>query len=209
MKLACLLVAFLGLLVAPDAWADPKPPKNANEVIPGLWQGARPKAGKYGFDVVVLAADEYQPKDDKFPDAWVVRARLSDVKNPETKTWPQAIAAAIEVAQALREGKTALVTCGQGYNRSGLVTALALRLLDYSVDEAVRLIRAARGQNGLRNRTFLRFVRAFDPQDHVVPQTLPEDSRLICFLFVHRINAPRGSNRNFRSLMQKAIRKCP
>jgi hypothetical protein len=163
------LVAFLIADVGVTAPLKVPKPGKAHEVIPGLWQGARLSPGSYAFDVIVFGADEWQPKAAKFPGSTLVYARLSDVKKPSKKSLHEAVAAAEVVADAYRAGKTVIVTCGQGYNRSGLITALALIILGHDAEDVIALIRKTRGRSALRNRAFLRFVRAFKPPDPSIP----------------------------------------
>ena len=170
--LIVLMLSLVGFTHADAAMADEttkpkrkhkaKPP---SEIIDGLWQGPRLKHGVYSedYEVIVFGADEWQPKAKFYPGSEAVYARLSDIPKPTAKSFDEAVEAASEVADAIHEGKTVLVTCGQGYNRSGLVTALALIMLGYDTEEAIALIRERRGKSALRNRAFLRFVRAFVP----------------------------------------------
>jgi protein-tyrosine phosphatase len=108
---------------------------DADEISPGLWQGSVPPRGrklrKAGFDVVVLAAREWQLYDDVFEDIEVIRAPLDDKEvEPITRNDLRgALQAARQVAEAVAQGKKCLVTCAAGLNRSGLVTALTLHLL--------------------------------------------------------------------------------
>jgi protein-tyrosine phosphatase len=100
---------------------------DANEIAPGLWQGSKPPEGpalqRAGFDVVVLCAQEYQPAAPAFPDVRVIHAPMDD--RPHVPV-PEAHKAAQAVAAHVRAGRRVLVTCFMGWNRSGLVTALAL-----------------------------------------------------------------------------------
>lgn len=140
-----------------------KMPKSANEVLPCLWQGSKPPPGHYVFDTIVFGAGEWQPSVALYPGSTAVYAELSDIPKPTKKSMREAVEAARKVAEAYRSGRSVLITCGQGYNRSGLVMALALRMMGYTAPEAVALIRRARGPVALRNKAFLRFVFAFSP----------------------------------------------
>lgn len=98
---------------------------DADRIAPRLWQGARPPTGptlaQRGFDVLVLCAF-YQPPAEEFPGVRVARAPMHDAYAiPDV-----AFAAAKLVAAHLAAGHRVLVTCEQGLNRSGLVSALAL-----------------------------------------------------------------------------------
>jgi hypothetical protein len=137
---------------------------NANQVIPGLWQGAAPQPGSYPVDILVLSAQSYQPAADQFPGVQVLRVPLRDVeKLPDQETLQTAIKVAAQVAEAIRNGKKVLVTCQKGWNRSGFIDGLVLRILGASPDDTVRLLRAARGSDALSNPVFEAYVRAFQP----------------------------------------------
>lgn len=135
---------------------------DANPVLRNLWQGSALKPGHYDFDLIVLAAAELQLKADQFPGSQVLHVPLRDVYLTDVvrEQLPRAIEAAKIVARFVRAGKRVLVTCAAGWNRSGLVTALSLRLLGYSADEAILLVKHARGPNALGNEVFQRQIRA-------------------------------------------------
>ncbi len=135
--------------------------RNASEAIPRLWQGALVPPGRIsGVDVLVLCAMEHQPHSAQLPGVrvMVVHAPLDDAK-PTLEEIITARQAAVHVARELRRGRRVLVTCAQGRNRSGLVTALALRYLGVTADEAIRLIRRARGANALSNPHFVDVIK--------------------------------------------------
>lgn len=64
------------------------------------------------------------------------------------------------VVAALAEGGNVLVHCQAGINRSNLISALALRKMGYSTDDAINLLRTQRGEIVLANKTFERFLRS-------------------------------------------------
>jgi hypothetical protein len=68
--------------------------------------------------------------------------------------------AARAVAAALREGRSTLVRCHSGYNRSGLVAAQALIELGRSPDQAIGLIRRGRSPWALNNEVFVDYLTA-------------------------------------------------
>jgi hypothetical protein len=165
-RLAAAAIASLALLAA-NADADRRRhhrPPPASEVLDGvLWQGPRLPPGDYSsrWDVIVFTAGEWQPAPDRFPNVEAVYARLTDEPRPRPRAMRQALEAAERVAEAVRAGRRVLVTCGQGYNRSGLVTGLAMRMLGYDADDIVLILRERRGVHALRNRAFLRAVRSY------------------------------------------------
>jgi hypothetical protein len=175
---------------------------DANEVIPRLWQGGKPAPGQYSFDLIVLAADEYQPSAEKFPGAQVLHVPLPDdwrglTTAARAALYASATKAGETVAAWYRAGKNVLVTCGAGLNRSGLVNGLALRNLGYSGDDAVALIQRARGPRALAGRTFARFITQYQPPKVAAPTSpkvvAPKPSRLVPFLAGAAIVAVAGS----------------
>lgn len=86
---------------------------------------------KAGYKVLVLCADEYQPPRDFFRGLDdVIYAPNDDGYRPFSPLQKViATMAAGRVADFVRQKKNVLVTCMQGRNRSGLVSALALHNL--------------------------------------------------------------------------------
>lgn len=136
-----------------------------DKVAPRLYQGPKPAPGRYNIDVLVLMAEEYQPRSHNFPGVKaVVHAPIDDA--PSTGVKPhehESIQrAASFVAAALRDGRTVLVTCNMGLNRSGVVSALALRQAypEMTADDAIARVRNARGKWALSNPHFEKIVRS-------------------------------------------------
>lgn len=149
-------------------------PSFAHNVLGGLWIGNAPpilSAHERGtnsralasFDTIVLCAREYQPEAGLFGGQEVIHAPMDDNFEFMTKECAETAArAARNVIARISEGSQVLVTCLAGRNRSGLVCALALcfgpeRL---SSNDAIRLVRDARGQHALRNPLFVRFLES-------------------------------------------------
>jgi protein-tyrosine phosphatase len=65
---------------------------------------------------------------------------------------------AVLAAEAVRAGRSTLVRCHVGYNRSGLVVAQALVELGMDVSEAITLVRAKRSPRALHNEVFVRYL---------------------------------------------------
>lgn len=133
---------------------------DANRLIERFWIGSAPSAdkdlGACGFDTVVLCAEEYQPRK-AFGSASTVHAGFDDAKI-DPRTVYVATRAAEEVARRWRRGERVLVTCMAGRNRSGLVSALALkRLGGMSGHKALRHVQAMR-PNALSNPDFAQFL---------------------------------------------------
>lgn len=141
-------------------------PSVAFRVKDKLWIGNAPPIGHHvaqHFEALVLSAIEYQPVG-CFPKVSVMGVQLRDDGSPMTRQEMElAVKAAGRVIQWLKAGKSVLVTCHMGLNRSGLICALALCKgpAGMKPGEAVRTVRAARGPDALRNRDFLRFLSDF------------------------------------------------
>lgn len=102
---------------------------DGHEIVPGLWMGSKPTPGaslrSRGFDILVLCAVEHQPSAEWFPGVEIARIHLDDAELPGAHAL-QASALGGQLAREIKRGARVLVTCRQGRNRSGLVTALAL-----------------------------------------------------------------------------------
>lgn len=111
---------------------------DAHEIVPTIWQGAMPQPADVDpdrFRLLVLMAHAYEyrpgaPDAAHYPGPRVVHAPIDDdgVSVSEADG-AAALVVAVEVARYARAGHRVLVTCRLGLNRSGLVSALALRAL--------------------------------------------------------------------------------
>lgn len=141
------------------------PRYQAHKLADRLYQGGYPPAGtslhEAGIDVLVLCAMEWQdPDGTAYPGLTVIRAggdddtRLHRVM-PYVGLWQHA---ARLVVRHLKDGKTVLVTCMQGRNRSGMVSAHVLReLTGASGADIVKHIQARR-PGALFNPTFVSYI---------------------------------------------------
>jgi len=133
----------------------------ASLITPNLYQGSKPPQGSHvalaGFHVLVLTAMEYQPPKRMFPSVSVLYAPLDDAELTP-REWTLAKRAALQVARALRDGKKVLVTCQQGRNRSGLVTAMALHMLTGKSGVSIVKHIQARRADALTNDSFTRAI---------------------------------------------------
>ena len=131
-----------------------------NEVVPGLFMGGHDVRSQSPtacvvtdeFDLVVslTAREGYGPS----PGVEHVVARLADaVLDAPGAARVRELGAL--VAAAVRADRRVLVRCSGGLNRSGVVVAEALVDLGHSPDDAVRLVRAARGPWALTNPAFV------------------------------------------------------
>jgi len=138
-----------------------------NEVVPGLSMGGHDVRSQSPtacvvdaeFDLVVslTAREGYGPG----PGVEHVVARLADaVLDPPNAARVRELGGL--VATAVGEGRSVLVRCSGGLNRSGVVVAEALVQLGHSPDEAIRAVRAARGPWALTNPGFVSYLTATD-----------------------------------------------
>ena len=123
--------------------------------------------GEY-FDLIVLCAEEFQPHRSLIlrPDS---RTRVVYAPNDDAELTEEqlmiATRAADQVAGAFLQGKKVLVTCWEGRNRSGLVTALALHMLSGAGGNVVsRLVRARRRVPALTSPSFDRVLTSIRPR---------------------------------------------
>lgn len=136
-----------------------------NEVVPGLWQGGTGvRSGSLSacvvtdqFDSVVslASATGYGPNEGvthevfRFADAaldYFHEQRIGELAD--------------HVVGELERGRKVLVRCTGGLNRSGLIIALALIKQGRTPDEAIDLVRAARGPWALCNGAFVTYLRS-------------------------------------------------
>ncbi|MFC7493973.1 MULTISPECIES: protein-tyrosine phosphatase family protein [unclassified Nocardioides] len=139
-----------------------------NEVVPGLWQGGHDVRSQSAtacvvgaeFDLVVSLAtrDGHGPADGVDH----VVLRIADA-TLDPGTAARVDVAARQVAEAVAGGRRVLVRCSGGLNRSGLVVAGALVRMGHRPDDAIALVRAARGPWALTNPGFVDHVRGLVP----------------------------------------------
>ncbi|MFJ4688826.1 protein phosphatase [Streptomyces sp. NPDC091377] len=144
----------------------PAPDSAWSEIVPGLWMGGHEYRGPSGQLRSAVARDEF--------DLVQTLLRLpghGPDPGVEHQVWPipdgpldgTQLAGVIRLAQAtsdaLEAGRTVLVRCFAGYNRSGLVVAQALLHQGHSPDQAIRLIRTRRSPWALHNDLFVEYLR--------------------------------------------------
>lgn len=154
--------------------------KGADRVAQGLWQGSLPPTGtalaKAGFDMVVLAAAEFQPDGRSFDGVTVLHAPLHD--GPlDPRSAGLAYIASVVVGDALDRGERVLVTCQMGLNRSGLIVAMTLRGKGIEPSEVIAMVRRARGGNALTNPHFV--AEILHPNSMMLPASMIARRRAI------------------------------
>ncbi|GGW57699.1 protein-tyrosine phosphatase family protein [Streptomyces griseoloalbus] len=145
----------------------PAPDSPYDEIVPGLWMGGHEFRGPAGqlesavvnqqFDLVqtLLRLPGHGPDPGIEHRVWPI---------PDGPLDGTQLAGVIRLAEAACEaldgGRTVLVRCYHGYNRSGLVVAHALMRQGSTADAAIRLIRARRSSWALHNELFVDYLRA-------------------------------------------------
>lgn len=130
---------------------------DVTEIAPRVFQGSAPPPGhevrRAGFNLLVLAAYEYQPKAVVFGIP-VIHAPMDDDKLTSSQ-WLQVVNTARTVAKRVQAGDKTLITCQAGLNRSGIITAVTLHLLTgVAGSRIVRMIQAKR-EHALCNKSFV------------------------------------------------------
>lgn len=138
---------------------------SANRVVRRLYQGSDPPYGsalaRQQFHCLVLCALEHQDPPHNYPGLEVLHCPLDDnFEKPVTRREARMIlSTAQEVLRRWQRGQRILIVCHQGRNRSGLVMAHTLCLGGNSADQAINLIRRARGPDALSNPQFVKHIR--------------------------------------------------
>lgn len=136
-------------------------PIDAHRILPKLWIGSYPRVPetRNHFDAVVLCAQELQEL--PYSGVHVVKAPMDDA-TPTARELKTAVSAAQTVHALRKRDKRVLVTCAQGVNRSGFVTALAMMLEGYNPEDALYCIRKYRhppiGMMPLSNPAFVQVL---------------------------------------------------
>jgi protein-tyrosine phosphatase len=141
---------------------------DASLIYLGLYQGGCPAEHEgttnirdAGMAALVLMAGEYQPDASRFPGVEVLHAPIED-SNVTPELWEAADRVSDQVVQRLGREVSVLVTCYEGRNRSGLVCALVLHKLGYSVEDSIDRVRRGRGLRALANPYFTMALRSLD-----------------------------------------------
>jgi protein-tyrosine phosphatase len=133
-----------------------------DRIAPGLYLGGH--LNSCGpFDVVVLAAQEFQEK--PRGRCRIIHAPFNDTHRPSREEVLTALKAAKKVRSELRHGRQVLVTCAAGINRSALIVALVLMMEGASARQAIRRIRARRRGTiiqPLSNPAFIQVLKKYE-----------------------------------------------
>lgn len=145
---------------------------NADKVGKNLWVGGLPTdpgAVSENFDALVLAARDHQEifPVHKYPKTRLILAPLDDdpysTKGMSAEQQALALRAALDVHKLNSQGKTVLVTCAAGVNRSALIAGLAMVISGDSAQQAIDRIRKHRkpptGSIPLFNPHFRKMLR--------------------------------------------------
>ena len=137
---------------------------DASAVARRLWIGGVPPFDRdLPFQVLVLCALEHQPEALAFR-GQVIRCPITDGPlSPRETQW--ALDAARGVGSALAGGKTVLVTCHAGRNRSALVAGLGLGMVTrMKPEQIVTLVRTKRSLLAFSNPHFVRLLSVYTPK---------------------------------------------
>jgi hypothetical protein len=148
-----------------------EPADPPTEMVPGLWHGGCPVdfgwVRETGIDTVVDLADPdaYPPADDIEGLAYLKCPLVDGEQVPDPVL---TLGLAHLVADLVRQGRTALVHCTFGRNRSGLVMSLLVReLLQCTGADALAHVQQRR-RGTVNNEGFAEWLRALpapDPTD--------------------------------------------
>lgn len=143
----------------------PEPHDPWNEVSPGLWMGGHHWTDDAGSSHAAIVVQEFDlvislftlPGHGPGPRIEHVVAEIPDspLIGDQILTVQQLARTA---AQAVRDGRSVLVRCNAGYNRSGLVVAQTLIELGHKAPEAVETVRQKRSPFALNNQLFVDYL---------------------------------------------------
>lgn len=135
---------------------------DASNITRRLWIGGQPPFDRDlpDFDVVVLCAQEIQPRGTPF------HGRTIHCPLPDALLSHQELCTALmggkRVAEELADGKRVLVTCAMGRNRSALVAGLGMaRVYRLSAPQIMEIIRQRRHPDCLSNPYFVKVMNKF------------------------------------------------
>lgn len=128
-----------------------------------LWIGGYKAPDHLSFkpDLWIHCAEEIRPSKRKAHE--VIWLKLDD-DDWDWRAHPEEVKPIMEIAakglDAIHEGKSVVVTCHMGLNRSGMVTGLIMAGLGFSPGEILALLRSLRHEDVLCNTDFEELVVA-------------------------------------------------
>ncbi|MFJ8011115.1 protein phosphatase [Streptomyces sp. NPDC096339] len=142
---------------------DPRDPWN--EITAGLWMGGHHWTDPLGEGHAAVVGTEFGLVISLFsrpghgPDPGIEHLVAEMPDRPLTAGQIHTVQQlARTAALAVRTGRTVLVRCHSGYNRSGLVVAQALIELGWETATAIDTIRKKRSSSALNNRIFEEYL---------------------------------------------------
>ncbi|MFE2149225.1 protein phosphatase [Streptomyces lavendulae] len=143
----------------------PDPHAPWNEITAGLWMGGHHWTDPLGNSHSAVVGTEFGLVISLFsrpghgPDSGIEHLVVEMPDRPLTAEQIRAVQQlSCTAAQAVRTGRTVLVRCHSGYNRSGLVVAQALIELGWETTAAIETIRKKRSPMALNNRIFEEYL---------------------------------------------------
>jgi len=147
-----------------------------SEILSGLWLG-----GTDDFDTIDYEANTFGPREitkKEFevvvtlyawarPVDWFVEEVRYGFYDDSSDNFDEA--AVLRVAKYAHEqwksGKSVLVRCQAGINRSGLVMGIVLMMEGYTAEQAIELMRSKRSSSVLINRSFENYLKELKLND--------------------------------------------
>jgi protein-tyrosine phosphatase len=141
---------------------------NYSWIVPNLAQGNFPGTAARAFeafDVVVLCAEEHQPRWKSPRGKYLFKLPLDDdpYQSVPYDVGNGVLRTALAAGSYHMHGHPLITTCHQGHNRSGICTGIIL--MDYygmSASEAIDLIRERRNDDCIGNPMFEQFLHNLD-----------------------------------------------
>lgn len=143
----------------------PAPGAPWNEIRPGLWMGGHYWTDSAGELQAAVVRDEFDLVISLYTQpghgpAGRVEHRVAEMPDAALSAFQidQVRQLAVVAATAVRTGRTTLVRCHAGYNRSGLVVAQTLMELGAAAQDAIELVRRRRSPWALNNELFTQYL---------------------------------------------------